>query len=131
MLLLLLFLLRHIIFTLCFLELRHRIYDLRWSQAWQSTMDKNQNWWHQKLLQTHSSVASGSQPTPLWVSQAAQTKAHLLPVGLIALHMAPSQHQRRWKKLSKFTRLVPFPPLNCGRVTDILITYSAIPFSAC
>lgn len=73
--------------------------------------------------------ASGSQPTSLWVSQAAQTKAHLLPVGLTAVHMAAYGHQRRWKKLSKFTRLVPFPPLNCRRVTDISITSSAIPFS--
>lgn len=35
-----------------------------------------------------SRAASGSQPTSLQTSQAAQTKAHLLPVGLIALHMA-------------------------------------------
>lgn len=75
--------------------------------------------------------ASGSQPTSLWVSQAAQTRAHLLPVGLIAVHMAAYWHQRRWKKLSKFTRLVPFPPLNCRRVTDISITSSAIPFFPC
>ena len=58
-------------------------------------------------------------------------KAHLLPAGLTAFHMAAYQHQRRCKTLSKFTRLGPFHPLNCGRVTDISITNSAIPFSAC
>lgn len=36
---------------------------------------------------------------------------------------------KRCKKLSKFSRLVPFPPLNCGRVTDISITSCTVPFS--
>lgn len=113
----------------CFFVLFHHSY--LWSERvtnMSDTMDKKQDWSHYKLLEKPSSAASGSQPTALWTSQAAQTKAHLLPVGLTALHMAAYWLQRRWKKLSKFTRLVPFLPLNCRRVTDTSIISPAIPF---
>lgn len=122
---LLLFLLPHIIFPL-FLELYH---SRLWSER-VTSMAVNHG---QKAGPVASETITETFKCCLWlpahITLSITGKDHLLTVGLIAFHMATYWHQRRWKNLSKFTRLVQFLPLNCGRVADISTASCTIPFS--
>lgn len=117
-LLLFCFLLFRVIFTLLFWASFFLLNSHRHCRK----LDKNQDWSHQDLLQKPHCLWPPARVTGKITGSLDSSSSSPHPL----CSMAAIWHQRRWERVSTFSRLFPLLPLKCGRVHDVSISSSAI-----